>query len=392
MTDYKVLLPDGSLAADDRLMNAAPGQAGLLRTAYARPLRVGSESKGLYRFSDFLPMWDELAGSACPVTYQSKGLAEKLGLKKLLICFNGWWPERGARMKTGSFKETEAYSVLSRFPKDRELTLVVASAGNTARAFLHCASENGISLCVVCPESRLQAAWPGKKLKDCVRLIGVPGDYADSIAYADGLCAREGYVAEGGAKNIARRDGMGTTVLSAFAAEGDLPRHYIQAVGSGTGGIAAYEAAQRLIASGQVKNTQMRLHLVQNAPFTPMADAWEKQSRDLPPLEEADAKARIAAVAAPTLTNRKPPYGLPGGVFDCLKSSQGTFSRVENGQIQRAQALFQDLEGAEICPEAGAALAGLCDLVASGAIDREESVLLNITGGGLTRALAEEQF
>ena len=44
-----------------------------------------------------------------------------------------------------------------------------------------------------------------------------------------------GYYPEGGARNAARRDGMGTTVLAAVEAAGEIPDHYFQAVGSGTG-------------------------------------------------------------------------------------------------------------------------------------------------------------
>ena len=43
---------------------------------------------------------------------------------------------------------------------------------------------------------------------------------------------------EGGARNVARRDGMGTTVLEYARVTGEMPCHYLQAIGSGTGGIA----------------------------------------------------------------------------------------------------------------------------------------------------------
>lgn len=292
-------------------------------------------------------------------------------------------------MRMGSFKETEAYSVLSRFPKDKGLTLVVASASNTAQAFLRCASENHISVCVVCPEARLKHAWIGGRLNECVQLIGFPGDYADAIAYADQLCKREGYVAEGGAKSIARRDGISTTVLSAYALTGDLPQHYFQAIGSGTDGIAAWEAALCLIGFGQVKNHSMKLHLVQNSPFTPTTDAWERDERSLPDLSGAEIQGKIDMALGATLTNRKPSYGIPGGVYDCVKSSGGSITRVDNRQIIQTQAMSRELEGTDICAEVGAALTGLCDMVAQQATDPNDSIMLNITGGGLDRALAE---
>lgn len=90
MTDYMIQLPDGSLVSDGGLINAALGQAGLLRTCYKRSLKVNDQKHGLYRFADFLPAWDMLEHSAAPVTYQSEKLAQKLGLQNLLICYNGW--------------------------------------------------------------------------------------------------------------------------------------------------------------------------------------------------------------------------------------------------------------------------------------------------------------
>ena len=58
-------------------------------------------------------------------------------------------------------------------------------------------------------------------------------------------------IEEGGAKNVARRDGMGTVMLDAAVTIGRMPDYYFQAIGSGTGGIAAWEAALRLRDDGR---------------------------------------------------------------------------------------------------------------------------------------------
>ncbi|MEG2758283.1 MAG: hypothetical protein RR908_00245 [Rikenellaceae bacterium] len=90
----------------------------LVRTKYAKKqISVGDMEMGIYRFADWLPINHTLKGSAAPVTYKSKALAEHLGLKNLYITFSGYYPEIGAAMKTCSFKETEAYSVCGRLPK-----------------------------------------------------------------------------------------------------------------------------------------------------------------------------------------------------------------------------------------------------------------------------------
>ena len=85
------------------------------------------------------------------------------------------------------------------------------------------------------------------------------GDYFDAINLSNMVLASDKFLAEGGAKNIARRDGMGTTVLSATTHIGRIPDFYFQAVGSGTGAIAAWEANLRLIEDGRFGSHKMKL-------------------------------------------------------------------------------------------------------------------------------------
>jgi cysteate synthase len=62
-----------------------------------------------------------------------------------------------------------------------------------------------------------------------------PGnDYTDAINLAGRIAKLPGMVPEGGARNVARRDGMGTMMLDAAVTIGKMPDHYFQAVGSGT--------------------------------------------------------------------------------------------------------------------------------------------------------------
>ena len=120
-------------------------------------------------------------------------------------------------METCSFKETEAFSVCARLPKNDKHILVVQSAGNTARAFARVCSDNDIPIVICIPNDNISDLWFLKRLKPCVKVIATPNgtDYYDAIALGEKLCKDSRYLAEGGAKNIARRDGMGTTLLSA---------------------------------------------------------------------------------------------------------------------------------------------------------------------------------
>lgn len=188
-------------------------------------------------------------------------------------------------MTTCSFKETEAYSVCGRIREDDDRILVVASAGNTARAFAKVCSDNNIRLLLSVPEDNISALWFDGPLNPCVKLICCErgGDYFDAISLSNQVLRSRKFYAEGGAKNVARRDGMGTTVLSAATTIGEIPDYYFQAVGSGTGAIAAWEANMRLNEDGRFGDKLMKLIVSQNAPFVPMYDAWRVDSREMLP-------------------------------------------------------------------------------------------------------------
>ena len=394
-TEYKVkALCCGRILSDEGQPLACPDCSGphFLRTEYSnRQLKLKDDSFGMYKYSGWLPVERALEGSAAPVSYKSTALAEKLGLDNLWITFNGWWPEKGAAMKTGTFKECEAYSVCARIPRDKKGILVVASAGNTARAFARVCSDNSIPLVITIPEDNLGAMWSDKPLADCVKIVAVSAgsDYFDAISLAGKLCKGEGYFPEGGAKNIARRDGMGTTVLSAVTSIGQIPDCYFQAVGSGTGAIAAWEANLRFLEDGRYGDKKMKLMVSQNAPFQIIYDSWKKDSRELVPLDEDLARDQVTAMDAKVLSNRKPPYSLPEGLYDALKDSKGDVFLADNREAEEAGRLFQECEGIDISPAASVAVASLVKAAENGAVGRNEVIMLNITGGGTKRFASE---
>ncbi|MFR9564961.1 MAG: cysteate synthase [Rikenellaceae bacterium] len=357
----------------------------LIRAKYEkRQLEVGDSSMGLYKFADWLPVDHTLKGSSAPVTYKSKALAEYLGLENLYITFSGYYPTIGATMSTCSFKETEAYSVCGRAAEDKERVLVVASAGNTARAFAKVCSDNNIKLLLSVPADNLDALWFESPLNPCVKLIACErgGDYFDAIHLSNIALKSPIFYAEGGAKNIARRDGMATTMLSAATFIGKCPDYYFQAVGSGTGAIAAWEANMRLIEDGRFGDKITKLMVSQNAPFVPMYDAWRVDSREMLPYDDDKARRDVEIIDAKVLSNRRPPYGIAGGLYDALKATNGEVLVATNAQSRKAMELFKELEGVDIYSAAGVATATLIKAVKDGKVEKDATIMLNITGGG----------
>ncbi len=363
----------------------------LVRAIYAnKKFNPREELPGLYRYADWMPIKRTLKHSKLPVSYHSKGLGKALGLDNLYITFSGWCPRIGAEMSTCSFKETEAYSVLARMGSDEKRILVVQSAGNTARAFSQVCSDNDIPLAVCVPCDNVHDLWFRKALNPCVKLIAVPYgcDYYDAIRLGEKLFQdTDRYIPEGGAKNIARRDGMGTTLLSAVEEIGRIPDAYFQAVGSGTGAIAAWENNLRLIEDGRFGTHKMRLYIAQNSPFSLLYDSWKSGKRELADLDPELGRRQSEVILAKVLSNRKPPYGVAGGLFDALADTNGDAFMATNEQIVHWIMRVRELEGYFLYPAAACAVQALASAVKEGKVKKDEIIMLNCTGGGFLEAM-----
>ena len=391
-TSYKLLNVGTGRVFEDEGWTLADPEAtspSLVRAVYANTkFTPRDDLKGLYRYAVWLPIRKPLRHSHAPVTYKSKGLASILGMENLYITFSGYCPKLGARMETCSFKETEAFSVCARLPKNNKRILVVQSAGNTARAFAKVCSDNNIPIVICVPLDNFSDLWFRKKLSPCVKIIATPAgsDYYDAIALGDKLCKDPRYMAEGGAKNVARRDGMGTTILSAVETIGRIPDAYFQAVGSGTGAIAAWENAERLAADGRFGENKMRVYASQNAPFTIMYDSWKKHSRELVAMTPEEGRQKAEVILGKVLSNRKPPYSLAGGLFDVLEKSGGDMFKVTNDEIVSWVVRFFSAEGYDLFAASACAVASLKQALDAGVVKHDETVMLNITGGGMLGA------
>lgn len=393
---YALRCPEcGGFFEDDGLALESPccQSAGLLRAIYAgSSLSVGPPEDGLFRFRDWLPVRRQLPGSAAPVTYRSTALAERLGLGNLWITFTGYWPEREAWTQTGTFKENEAYAVCARLPEKNDRVLVVASAGNTARAFAHVCSRHDVPLLLVIPEFALEQLWFYEELSPCVKAVAVQGDYTDAIQLAGAVSRIPGFLSEGGARNVARRDGMGTTFLSAVTESGTIPDHYFQAIGSGTGAIAAWEAGIRLREDGAWGDRTTRLHVAQNSPFVPIIKSWEMQSRTLLLGSGQEARGQIEEIGAKVLANRTPAYSMAGGLFEAMTRSGGEGYAVSNREASVASEWFGNLEGIDPSPAAAVAVAALMQAVEKGSVHKDDVISLNITGGGIRHRKLEAPY
>jgi cysteate synthase len=377
----------GAVTQDDghQLECAVPHEAALLTTEYSeRSFLPSTHEGGLFRYRSWLPVRHAVAGSDRSLVYRSEGLCKLTGLNNLWIAFHGYWPEKGAHHSTGTFKDLEAFCVLGRLPHAPRKVMVVASAGNTAAAFARACSINDVRCLAIIPKSGLGRLSFQNPQRDCVKIVVLSGeaDYSDAIALSERVAQRPNFFLEGGAKNVGRRDGLGTVMLSVFETLGRLPDYYFQAIGSGTGAIAVHDASRRLArGEGHVPS----LMLSQNLPFVPIYNAWKSESREWIASDENDGKRQIAAMQARVLSNRRPPYAIRGGLREALQESGGDVFAVDNGELEAAARLYEETEGIDIEPAAAVAFASVLRQRRRGLPPDDSTVVLNITGAGIRR-------
>jgi cysteate synthase len=351
----------------------------LLVTEYREKAFRVEKGKGIWGFN-WLPVHTPSFEQPGSVVYRSEGLAGHLGLDNLYIAFNGYWPEKGALLQTCTFKEFEAAVVLQNALENGVDGLIAASAGNTARAFAHLSVVSGFPVVIVVPTACLSEMWYLESSSMIPTFAVFDGDYADSIDVARRISSSVGFPFEGGVKNIAKRDGLGVVLMTAVSEMERLPDHYFQAVGSGTGAIGVWEMAGRFVEDGRFGSRLPKLHLAQNLPFAPMVKAWEKGSRRL--FEEDLAPELISMITTRVLSNRYPAYSIRGGVYDALKATAGNMYGIGNEDVFRAMEIFENTEGIDIVAAAGVAVAALRSAVEQAVVSRDDTILLNITGGG----------
>jgi cysteate synthase len=382
---------------DDGLLLRCPEahEAALLQAEYEeRELSLTPDIPGLFRFSSWLPTAHPIPDVGGTVVYHSRALSRTTGLNNLWVAFNGYWPERGASLETTTFKELEAWVVLSRLPEQHDAVMVVASAGNTGAAFARACSIYRVPVLIILPEAGLSNLKFSQPLDPCVKIVSLVGftDYSDAIALANRVSALDGFFPEGGVANVGRRAGLGTTMLSAVEAIGRLPDYYFQAVGSGAGGIGVHEAARLLIQDGRFGSTFPRLMLSQNLPFVPLYASWTAGRRELVKIDPDDGRRQIQQIAAHVLSNRQPPYSIRGGVYDVLSESEGQMLVADNLETLPRLQLFEELEGIDIDPASAVAFATLLKAARSGLLEHDAVVLLNVTGGGRHRSQLDRQL
>jgi threonine synthase len=373
---FNAVCTDCSRDLGDRFTPFCPSCGGIADISYDLERVVLRDSSNPYvRFIDLLPVRD--AGrlprdASVTPTVHATALGAHLGLTALYLK-----DETG--LPTGTTKDRMAAVALPYLYERGVRRFTTSSTGNSSTAYgqaIHRVPE--LEMYVFTAQTfRPRLALPASD--QVVDVVVEDASFVEAFDLAGTVAAAHGLASERGFFNPGRREGLKLAWLEAAEQVPGEIDWYVQAVSSAMGVYGVYKAAGERVALGLAERVP-RLMCVQQESCAPMVAAWRAGSETIRP---ADVVPRPAGVAEAIL--RGNPTRVYPHVRRIVADSGGTFEAVTEAEIRAAHALIRELEGIPAGFEAAAAVAGLMRQCQAGVVQRDETVLVNLTGADRPR-------
>ena len=336
------------------------------------PADIAPREPTMWRYREVLPVRD----GAFEVTLGEGGTpllrAEQLGAA--LGCTDLYIKDEGVN-PTASFKARGMAAAVSRAKELGAERLVVPSAGNAAGAMAAYAARAGMPAFVFMPETTpqsniLESRVAGAAVELVAGHIGDAGRAARERAAVspmfDMSTMKEPYRVEG-------KKTLGYEIAEALGWE--LPDVIVYPTGGGTGLLGMWKAFGEMEELGWIPpGRRPRMVAVQMTGCAPIVAAFHAGRESISPWENAETVAAGLRVPGPVADYL---------ILRCLRESGGTALTVTDDEALAAVPEMASAEGVFACPEGAATPAALRKLLASGAVDGSERIVLLNTGSGL---------
>jgi len=337
----------------------------------AARVRAGASAAGagppsIARYAGVLPPGLDLAAarSGWVPMRPAPGLGAALDLDDL-------WVLDETANPSGSFKDRVVDVALARAVPRRARVVAASSTGNLARAVAVGATRRGLRSVLLVPE-----ALPEAEVLELVRagalVVAVRGGYDAAARLAtEREMDRPGWAWVNGGLRPWYELGAVTAGLEIAERLGwTLPGRVVAPVASGAYLLAVHRAHRALVAARVSAGPPPRLTVAQPAGCAPIAAALVTGTDDVRPVRPA---TRATAVAM-----GDPPDG--PDLVRATRATGGAGVIVPEDEIESSAALVAALHGAAVDLAVGVAVAGLRRLRAAGRVDRDERIVLALTG------------
>jgi threonine synthase len=331
--------------------------------------KIQAGSRGIWRYADFLPFAerprDPLEPGLTPLIRADR-LAEQLGLREV-------WVKNDAANPTHSFKDRVVAVALA---KARELgftTVACASTGNLANAVAAHAAASGLDSYVFVPSDLEEQKLLATGVYG-TRLVGVKGNYDDVNRLCTQLCETRPWAFVN--VNLRPYYSQGSKTLAFETVEQlgwSLPDRIVGPVASGSLFTKLGRGFTEWIDLGLVQGDLPTFNGAQAAGCSPVATAFS-EGRDFCVPQRPQTIAKSLAIGDPA----DGPYAL-----DLARNTGGAIDSVTDDEIREGIRLLAQTTGIFTETAGGVTVGTLAKLAQRGDIDRDERVVVYITGEGL---------
>ena len=334
---------------------------------------IESRPKTMWRYAELLPIDGAPAvGQASGMTplIRADRLAKRLGVKEV------WVKNDAVSYPTLSFKDRVVSVAISKAMEFGIKTVACASTGNLANATAAQAAAAGLPAVVLIPYDLEPAKILGTSIYGA-RVVGVKGTYDDVNRLCSEIAGKYGW-------------GFVNVNLRPFYAEGSksyayeigeqlgwrLPSHVVVPMAGGSLVTKIGKAFGELEKLGLVTagSRKPRIHGAQAAGCGPIIEALKRGREVVQPVAKPETIVKSLAIGTPA-----------DGYYAirAMKDSGGSGESVTDAEVIEAIELLAETTGIFAETAGGVTVACAKKLIASGAVPRDESVVLCITGNGL---------
>ncbi|MGV9883853.1 threonine synthase [Streptomyces sp. NPDC003006] len=287
------------------------------------------------------------------------------------------WVKDESKQPTGTTKDRLAAVVLAVYRQFGVKEFVGSSTGNSSTALARAVRRDpAMRAHFFCGED---FAVNHDILDDArTTLTVVPGTYVDASAQARRYAEAHRLHLDAGFFNWARREGLKIAYLEALDEMGRTPDVIVQGISSGMGVVAAHKGMREYLRIGAI-DRMPRFLMVQEDSCAPAARAWQEGRTEL---TDADRIERPEGLATAILLGDGAPY-YPY-LHAVASSTGGAIVSATGRELVQARAMLRELEGLDVCHAAAATIAAVRNEAAAGRIDRDATVLVNLTGRSRT--------
>lgn len=345
-------------------------------TADQTPSHLSKGEYSLWRYSDLLPI-----SQPDPDISMGEGFTPLRRLHQYERLFNHdmIFVKDERYMPTNSFKDRQAALSVTAMKQAGVEACVLASTGNAGVAYAAYTARAGIKLWLF-----LTSLVPPEKMREVAlygaQVIKVSGTYDETKAVASRFATSKGIQVDQGAKTIPAKESMKTIAFEIAEQLGlalnqqkgtwIAPDWYVQSVSGGIGPIGVWKGFSELFQMGLI-DKMPRLALIQAAGCAPMVRAFEAGKATADPVIPRTL-VHVLATGDPGFA-----YNL---LYEAVKSNGGIITSVEDGQTFSAMRQLAEKAGMSVEPATAVAFAGLEKLIHQGVIQKNESVVINVSG------------